>query len=405
MGKRRAPKPSIRLKDGRKQPFSWFPNELMRDYGAELGPYAGWVYMALLTHANKEASCWPAHETLATMTGVSIPEVKRSLQKLQRLGLIDITTRRPRTSLYTLLDVPEKSVNSSGGAILPEAPNSSGGAINSSMGSINSQDRAIEQLPQSYEVDVFEVDSLNQTHLSRSSPTPPSAESTESVALAVYQGEVVDEGDAFERFYKTFPKHYGKDEAEVVWKDKKLDRKLDEILTALEWQRELWANNKGGQYTPQPEKYLKDERWLDTEPRTAQATLEWLSRYGKNGMPDPSPPGESKPTALRCKAPVGCQESPGRLSKKYCDTHVQARVREEAHTLHEVLRFDTRLSADGLHAELYRVVQKDHDDEMTPEIVTRLMSLFAVDRNGVSVGGIANVITEVLAEDMANKSG
>jgi DNA-binding transcriptional regulator GbsR (MarR family) len=112
MGKRRAPKPSMRVKDGRTPPFVWFPNEVMRDYGAQIGPHAGWVYMALLTHANKEAVCWPAHETLATMTGMSLAQVKVSLKKLQRLGLISITMRRPKTSIYTVLDVPESIGNS-----------------------------------------------------------------------------------------------------------------------------------------------------------------------------------------------------------------------------------------------------------------------------------------------------
>ena len=105
--RRRPEKPSMRVKDGRQQPFIWFPPELLPQYGAAMGAYAGWVYMSLLTHLNrKQGYCYLSQKTIATETGMSTAQVKVSLKKLATLGLIGITMRRPKVILYEVFDLP-----------------------------------------------------------------------------------------------------------------------------------------------------------------------------------------------------------------------------------------------------------------------------------------------------------
>lgn len=68
----------------------------------------------------------------------------------------------------------------------------------------------------------------------------------------------------FSVFWKKYPKKVGKGDAEKSWKKNKPP--LEEILKALEWQKESdqWKR-ESGQYIPNPSTYLNQKRWLDEE--------------------------------------------------------------------------------------------------------------------------------------------
>jgi hypothetical protein len=345
MAKRRPPKPSMRVKDGRKQPFTWFPNALMRDYGADIGPHAGWVYMALVTHANKAADCWPAHDTLAAMTGMSIAQVKVSLNRLERLGLIAITMRRPKTNIYTVLDVPERPDNSQEVAIIPDTPNSQEVAINSQVVAINSQDMAIEQPGGSYEVDVSEVEPPNKNHSSSSSPTPPSP--TPSAPIPTDE-EVEEEQRRFQQFWEAYPRHIDKPLARRAFGNAHIDdATLATILAALQVQIPQWRRN-GMRVGIKPAEYLENEVWLDHKPDGA---ARWT-------------PTDETPT---CQEP-DCPETPGALSDRRCDVHAMTRMREEAACLLELLR---QYSYEGeRHWHIAREIRENHVDGSADEVQT-----------------------------------
>jgi hypothetical protein len=69
----------------------------------------------------------------------------------------------------------------------------------------------------------------------------------------------------FAIFYNAYPKHKGKVAALKAFKKLKPDRALlDEILKALEWQKqqEEWKKDRG-QFIPNPATYLNGRRWED----------------------------------------------------------------------------------------------------------------------------------------------
>lgn len=69
----------------------------------------------------------------------------------------------------------------------------------------------------------------------------------------------------FETFYRAYPKKKGRANALKAWKKLCPDEKtLDEILRALDWQKnsDEWRRD-GGQYIPYPASWLNGRRWED----------------------------------------------------------------------------------------------------------------------------------------------
>ena len=54
----------------------------------ELGPRAKAVYIFLKDHADKDGTCWPGINTIATGVSLSRSTVKRALEDLVRAGLV-----------------------------------------------------------------------------------------------------------------------------------------------------------------------------------------------------------------------------------------------------------------------------------------------------------------------------
>ena len=59
----------------------------------ELSPRAKAVYIYLKDHANKEGTCWPGINTIAAGVSLSRSTVKRALDDLVKLGLVEKTHR------------------------------------------------------------------------------------------------------------------------------------------------------------------------------------------------------------------------------------------------------------------------------------------------------------------------
>jgi len=68
--------------------------------------------------------------------------------------------------------------------------------------------------------------------------------------------------DAFEIFWKAYPKKKSKGDAKKAWKQMKPN--LDEVLSALAWQvaQSDWIK-QGGQFIPYPASYLRASGWED----------------------------------------------------------------------------------------------------------------------------------------------
>lgn len=80
--------------------------------------------------------------------------------------------------------------------------------------------------------------------------------------------------ELFERFWKAYPKKVAKSTAAKAFKKAKVDESLlQDILKALEWQRETkqWKA-EGGQYIPNPATYLNGRRWEDEQEEQPNGT-------------------------------------------------------------------------------------------------------------------------------------
>lgn len=77
--------------------------------------------------------------------------------------------------------------------------------------------------------------------------------------------------DHFELFWSAYPRRIGKFDARKAFAKALKKTTLDEILSALEWQRELenWQERDADgvlRYVPHPATYLNRERWTDERP-------------------------------------------------------------------------------------------------------------------------------------------
>lgn len=62
-------------------------------YNQELTHRAKVVYIYLKDHANKEGTCWPGIKTIAAGVSLSRSTVKRALDDLVKVGLVEKSSR------------------------------------------------------------------------------------------------------------------------------------------------------------------------------------------------------------------------------------------------------------------------------------------------------------------------
>lgn len=62
-------------------------------YESELSHRARVVYIYLKDHANQQGTCWPGINTIAAGLGLSRSTVKRALDDLVKVGLVEKSSR------------------------------------------------------------------------------------------------------------------------------------------------------------------------------------------------------------------------------------------------------------------------------------------------------------------------
>jgi len=84
----------------------------------------------------------------------------------------------------------------------------------------------------------------------------------------------------FEAFWSAYPKYRrrGKSETYRLWKSKRLDAQAGTAMAALEFHKrsEDWKKD-GGKYVPEPERWLKRDRWQDAPNDGAKPTTPMAS--------------------------------------------------------------------------------------------------------------------------------
>lgn len=77
---------------------------------------AKFLLVAIAGHAGRDLSCFPSHNRLAKMTGMSVRTVTRKVDVLQEAGLIQVTTRKRPNGSFTsseyvlLMNQPEDNL-------------------------------------------------------------------------------------------------------------------------------------------------------------------------------------------------------------------------------------------------------------------------------------------------------
>ena len=102
----------IVVQDHRRRGFYTIDNEIIDRYGAQLKPTGIATYNGLARFANRDGECFPSQTTLAKRLGMSRMQVIREIDKLKKLGLIEVKPQfgpdgGQRANLYLLLDVPK----------------------------------------------------------------------------------------------------------------------------------------------------------------------------------------------------------------------------------------------------------------------------------------------------------
>lgn len=102
----------IVVQDRQRRGFFTIDNEIIDRYGAQLKPTGIATYNGLARFANRDGECFPSQTTLAQRLGMSRMQVIREIDKLKKLGLIEVKPQfgpdgGQRTNLYLLLDVPK----------------------------------------------------------------------------------------------------------------------------------------------------------------------------------------------------------------------------------------------------------------------------------------------------------
>jgi len=104
------------ITDSRRHDFFMVDNAVIDHLGSVLGPYAGWVYVTILRHANWQTNvAFPGISRLVKLTGISRNKVIDCIAELERLGLIAVKRSRSETgknhvNQYTVLPVKSEGV-------------------------------------------------------------------------------------------------------------------------------------------------------------------------------------------------------------------------------------------------------------------------------------------------------
>lgn len=107
----------VQIRDRRQAPWCWQDRRALQRIADALRAEGGAasalaVYVALTLHAGADERCWPTVRALAELAGVSAATVRRRIQDLELLGLVEVVevigdARGDTSNTYDLLAVPD----------------------------------------------------------------------------------------------------------------------------------------------------------------------------------------------------------------------------------------------------------------------------------------------------------
>lgn len=224
--------------------FGAAPNWLIRD--PSISTNVKMMFLVLSSYSGRTGVSFPSQETIASLMGVSVPTVKRTLAEMRALGLVEVVvakTATGRRNHYRLL------IDSLGGGRLTHDP------IQEGVGS--------PVIPRVGSPGTQEEESLEEELLVRPAVVQgKSAQSTEGRRLEREADPV------FMEFYRTYPRREAVADCYKAWKQINGAANSDCIMAGLKAQLStLTAKTKpdkdGKIYCPLPASWLRNERWDD----------------------------------------------------------------------------------------------------------------------------------------------
>jgi DNA-binding MarR family transcriptional regulator len=116
--------PDFRVRDQRRAGHHWADNEVIDDFGAQIGPIGYAIYMYLGMHANNDTGrCSKRQSDIAKAFGISEDTVQRHIQKLFDAGLVAKLEpeQKGETLTYLILEVPKRDRHTARcGTVIPQ---------------------------------------------------------------------------------------------------------------------------------------------------------------------------------------------------------------------------------------------------------------------------------------------
>lgn len=196
------------------------------------------LYSEIVALANQNGECWAGNTYFAKLYGVTPETISRRISKLRQRGYITVDLQYKNKSKQidkrVMKIIPETEINHGGGidAKINRSPQNNQGGIDAII------NRGID-------ANVKENITSNEYYKINNKPYSPL--------------------EAFELFYKNYPKKVQRGRAETAFKNKvKNSKTLELILKDLEKRKKYrnWLKDDG-KFIPHPSTYLNGKQWLD----------------------------------------------------------------------------------------------------------------------------------------------
>lgn len=239
-------------------PFAMVPHAFLNDYLPFLNSATTKVYLILIKYAGNSDNCFPGYSKIAKSCGLGRTSVSEALKALISLNIIKKTRVGKGCTNRYLLILPKKwrkindesDVRSQDSSKVMSAHRTS---------DVRSQDLGCP-LRRSSNSNKIQSTKIQYTKIQYPSIVSP----INDLVLPLDNGKL-HQGEAFEIFYKFYPRKVSKLKAKKAWDKIKPDQELfTKIMVAVEGSKksDQWTTDDG-KFIPHPSTWLNGHRWED----------------------------------------------------------------------------------------------------------------------------------------------
>lgn len=256
-------RPSV---NGHKPLFAAIPHWIIDDYGAKIGPLGIAVLVVLIRHADEDHCCFPSHDRIARLAGISVSSAQRALAVLSAVGLVSIEshakTGRRNNYRLTLGPCDRPSLGPTDRLPRSQGPTPSVRGTDP-LGPTDRPPRSQGPTKKNQEEEPKRrTKKKNQEEAARNEIVSRPDEAASRTRSQSRSGSALV---SFDAFWAVYPRKAAKKGAEAAWRTLAPSATLQtEIIAAVERQKtsRQWTRDRG-QYIPYPATWLNGRRWED----------------------------------------------------------------------------------------------------------------------------------------------